>query len=117
VKNLLAYSWSTGETTNSIVVDTIGTFAVTVTDINGCMGSDMVTTSLNGALPEIPGPVSGPSMGLCGATNLEYSIDPVPNTSHYVWTVPAGMTITSGQGTTSIIVDAEPDFYFGCHCS
>lgn len=112
-ESLAAYNWSTGETTNSIVVDTIGTFSVTVTDVNGCVGSDMVTTTLDGALPEVPGPVSGPSMGLCGATGLEYSIDPVPNTTHYVWTVPEGMTITSGQGTTSIIVDAVPGFTSG----
>lgn len=110
---LASYIWSTGETTNSIVVNTVGTFSVTVTDNNGCTGSDMVTTSQDGALPAIPGPVTGPSMGLCGATGLVYSIDPVPNTTHYVWTVPEGMTITSGQGTTSITVDAIPDFTSG----
>ncbi len=112
-ENLVAYQWSTGETTNSIVVDTLGIFSVTVTDANGCVGSDQVTTSQDGALPDIPGPVTGPSMGLCGATDLVYSIDPVPNTTHYVWTVPNGMTITSGQGTTSITVDAVPDFTSG----
>lgn len=112
-ENLASYMWSTGETTNSIVVNSVGTFSVTVTDGNGCVGSDQVTTSQDGALPEIPGPVSGPSMGLCGATGLVYSIDPVPNTTHYVWTVPVGMTITGGQGTTSITVDAIPNFTSG----
>jgi len=52
-------------------------------------------------------------MGLCGATNLTYSIAQVPNTDFYVWTVPDGMTITSGQGTTSITVDAIPNFTSG----
>ncbi len=112
-ENLSAYLWSTGETTNTIVVGTVGTFSVTVTDNNGCTGIDQVTTTLDGELPAIPGPVTGPSMGLCGATNLTYSIAPVPNTDFYVWTVPDGMTITSGQGTTSITVDAIPNFTSG----
>lgn len=112
-ENLASYLWSTGETTNTIVVGTVGTFSVTVTDNNGCTGMDQVTTSLDGALPAIPGPVTGPSANLCGGTNLVYSIDPVPNTDFYVWTVPDGMTITSGQGTTSITVDAIPNFTSG----
>jgi hypothetical protein len=112
-ENLSSYLWSTGETTNTIVVSTVGTFSVTVTDNNGCTGMDQVTTSLDGELPPIPGPVSGPSTGLCGGSNLVYSIDPVLNTDFYVWTVPDGMTITSGQGTTSITVDAIPNFTSG----
>ena len=111
--NLASYLWSTGATTNAIVVNSAGTFSVTVTDVNGCTGSDQVMTSLEGALPETPGPISGPSMGLCGATGLVYSIDIVPNTTHYVWTVPNGMTIVSGQGSTSITVDAIPNFTSG----
>lgn len=31
-----SYSWSNGETTNAIVVDTIGSYSVTITDSNGC---------------------------------------------------------------------------------
>ena len=111
--NLASYLWSTGATTNAIVVNSEGTFSVTVTDVNGCTGSDQVMTSLEGALPETPGPITGPSMGLCGATGLVYSIDIVPNTTHYVWTVPNGMTIVSGQGSTSITVHAIPNFTSG----
>ncbi|MCB0653117.1 MAG: fibronectin type III domain-containing protein [Saprospiraceae bacterium] len=112
-EGLSSYLWSTGETTSSIVVSTVGTFSVMVTDANGCTGADAVTTNMDGALPETPGPISGPSMGLCGGSGLVYSIDPVPNTTHYEWTVPNGMTIVSGQGTTSIVVDAIPNFTSG----
>jgi hypothetical protein len=111
--SLASYTWSTGETTNSIIVNTVGTFGVTVTDVNGCVGNDQVSTTMDGALPAIPGPITGPSSSLCGGTGLVYSIDPVPNTDFYVWTVPDGMTITGGQGTTSITVDAIPSFTSG----
>ena len=100
-----AYLWSTGETTHSIVVDSAGTYTVTVTDFNGCKGSASATITQDGAIPATPGPIDGPVTGVCNATGLVYTIDPVPNTTHYVWTVPAGMTITGGQGTTSITVD------------
>lgn len=100
-----SYQWSTGEISASIIVDTIDTYSVTVTDANGCTGSTSATTTENGALPVSPGPITGPSIGLCQTTGNIYSIDPVPNTTHYVWTVPEGDTITSGQGTTSITVD------------
>ncbi len=35
--------WNTGETTESIIVDIEGDYTVTVTDINGCVGSSTVT--------------------------------------------------------------------------
>lgn len=101
------YLWSTGETSPSIIVDTVASFSVTVTDANGCTGSATATTSENGALPVSPGPIRGPSLGLCQTTNNVYTIDPVPNTTHYVWTVPEGDTIISGQGTTSITVNSN----------
>jgi len=102
-----SYLWSTGETTPSIIVDTIDTYSVTVTDQNGCAGSASATTLQNGALPVSPGPITGPSIGLCNTMGNVYSIDPVPNTTHYVWTVPEGDTIISGQGTTSITVNTN----------
>gem|GEM_PF-1427148 len=36
------YLWSTGETTESIFIDSIGFYNVTVTDVNGCIASDEV---------------------------------------------------------------------------
>jgi hypothetical protein len=107
------YLWSTGETTNSIIVTTVDVFSVTVTDINGCTGTASAETSQEGALPETPGPITGPALSLCLLTGLEYSIDPVPNTTHYVWTVPDGVIIVSGQGTTAITVDVTSAFSAG----
>lgn len=108
-----SYLWSTGATTQTIVVSTVGTFSVTVTDLNGCSGSASVNTTTTGALPASPGPITGPTTGSCSTNGHVYSISAVPNTSHYVWTVPAEATIAAGQGSTSITVDYGASFQGG----
>ncbi|HLG35876.1 MAG TPA: glycine-rich protein [Bacteroidia bacterium] len=41
------YMWSTTDTTQTIVVTATGTYSVTVTDINGCTGSDVINVTIN----------------------------------------------------------------------
>ncbi len=57
------------------------------------------------ALPNV-GAISGTAAaclpGVAGSTS--YSIAPVVGATTYAWSVPAGFTITSGQGTTNIAV-------------
>jgi len=108
-----SYLWSTGATTQTIIVNTVGTFSVAVTNANGCVDSTSVTTTNTGSLPASPGPISGPILASCNTTGHVYSISAVPNTSHYVWTLPAGATIASGDGTTSITVNYGPTFQGG----
>jgi len=61
------------------------------------------TVSATG-LPAI-GNISGQS-SICGAaTNVVYSVPAVTGATSYTWTVPAGASIVSGQGTTSITVN------------
>ncbi len=108
------YSWSPGgQTTQTITVSTVGTFSVTVTSTNGCSGSASATTTNTGSLPASPGAISGPGVASCNTSGNTYTISPVPNTSHYVWTVPSGATITSGQGSTSINVNYNSTFQGG----
>jgi hypothetical protein len=109
-----SYLWSPGgATTQTINVNTVGTFTVTVTNANGCSASASAITTNTGSLPATPGPITGPAIGSCNTTGINYSISPVPNTSHYVWTVPSGASIASGQGTTSISVNFGPTFQGG----
>lgn len=92
-----SYLWSTGETSSSILVDTVGTYGVTVTDANGCMGSANATVTQEGGVPEVPGPISGNITGMCNTISpAVYSVAPVPNSTCYVWTVPEGATIVDG---------------------
>ncbi|MBI3134404.1 MAG: gliding motility-associated C-terminal domain-containing protein [Bacteroidetes bacterium] len=52
------------------------------------------------ALPPI-GSISGPSTGCAGGSGT-YTVPAVAGATTYTWTVPAGTTIVSGQGTTTL---------------
>jgi hypothetical protein len=41
-----AYNWSNGETSNSMTTNAAGTYTITVTDNNGCTGTDAATLSI-----------------------------------------------------------------------
>ncbi len=50
------------------------------------------------------GAITG-STNICGATtNVSYTVPAVAGATGYAWTVPAGAVISSGQGTSTIIV-------------
>ncbi|MDO9185902.1 MAG: hypothetical protein Q7W13_07815 [Bacteroidia bacterium] len=59
--------------------------------------------SMSKALPS-PGAITSTpaSTVFCAGQSRTYSIAAVPGATTYTWTVPAGTTINSGQGTTSI---------------
>lgn len=88
-------------------------FPVTVTSCSFYAGGDndgfssiqQCATMLDGSPALIPGPIVG-SATFCDFATETYSINPQgtnPETT-YVWSVPAGATIVSGQGTTTILV-------------
>lgn len=84
----------------------IGTTTVTwtVTDGSGNSTTATQTVTVNPPSgPATPGTISGPATNICGTTAV-YSIAAVPGATSYMWTVPPGVTINSGQGTTSIHV-------------
>ncbi|NTW32652.1 MAG: hypothetical protein HGB12_08520, partial [Bacteroidetes bacterium] len=51
-----------------------------------------------------PGLITTDVTVFCANTSHTYTITNVPNATKYVWTVPAGASVTSGQGTTSATV-------------
>ena len=55
--------------------------------------------------PETPGEIGGLGSVCADQTGVSYSIDAIASATSYNWTVPAGATITDGEGTISIIVD------------
>ena len=48
--NYSSFLWSTGETTQQIVVDTLGSFTVDVVDSSGCNGSSAQAFTVNNAV-------------------------------------------------------------------
>ena len=88
---------------------------ITVAAVNIC-GQNPVNNPRQLAVtsvPPAPGPITGPVNGLCSQTAVVYSIAPVFAATSYTWTVPAGVTIVSGQGTTSITVSFSSTFFDG----
>ena len=96
--NYATYSWSTGETTQQISVNTEGSYTVNVTDANGCQGVSsapfVVTNKVNTSA--ITGPINPTQF-----QTVNYSVVPTVG-STYNWTLLGGSI--SGQGTNSIDV-------------
>ncbi len=93
--NQISIDWTTsgGPYTLSVVAENIcGTSAAVILDIDVQQG-----------VPLVPGNISGDDE-LCPG-NATYSIQPVQGAVDYTWTVSAGGTIASGQGTESITIN------------
>jgi len=99
--------WSGTSTTNTISI-TAGTTSgnIAVFANNACGSSSPRTLFVTGqSVPATPGVITG-STGVCkNQQGVQYSIAPVTNATSYTWTVPIGSTITSGNGTTTILVN------------
>lgn len=94
------YVWTNTQTTQIATSLCQGTYAVVVTDVNGCTSSNTVT------LTDPPQVITGPIMSLdticLGETAAMYSVPTQPGYT-YAW-ISQG-TIVSGQGTSAITVD------------
>lgn len=103
----------------------IGNFTVgsgnqnyTITDANGCIKKGSINVP-NGTMtaPSKPGAISSPAadqQSLCGGGEFEFSIDQVPNSTSYSWTLPAKSEIISANYDSSVItLRAFADFNGG----
>ncbi len=90
-----------------------GSFGTRVSGQNGSFSARVayvdyitITVTYICPVPAQPGSISGSTFVCPGTTGLSYSISSVPNTTSYLWGVPSGWEIISGQGSTNITVDA-----------
>lgn len=65
--------------------------------------STLVVNELTVSPPPAAGPISGPA-SVCKNNSYTYTVGTIAGATTYVWSVPAGASIVSGQGTTSISV-------------
>ncbi len=115
VSGASSYTWAVpsgatitvGQGTNTITV----TFAtsggnVCVYASNSCSSSlqNCLAVTIDPGAPTIPGGITGLTTVCSGQVGEEYSIAAVANATVYTWTVPAGATITAGQGNDTISV-------------
>lgn len=111
-----SYTWTlsgggtiiSGQGTTQIAIDwtTSGgpyTLSVVAENICGASTSTTLNIDVQQGVPLLPGNISGDDE-LCPGT-ATYSIQPVQGAVDYTWTVSGGGTITSGQGTESIVVN------------
>jgi hypothetical protein len=112
----VTYAWTvpsgativSGQGSNSISVQFSNSFVsgnISVVAGNGCGNSNARTKTVYGK-PLKPTVINGPTV-ICGNTTATYSTNSIFGATTYTWTVPAGVTILSGQGTTSIIVSGS----------
>ncbi len=110
--NASTYQWdvtggtiSSGQGSNEIEVSWTGTTGdVCVVAENTCGTSTQVCLNITiEAIPTQPD-ISGPT-NICIDPIATYSTSTITGVDTYVWTVPSGVMINSGDGTASIMVD------------
>ena len=117
ISDATSYNWSysgTGVTINgtgdAITIDfsiTATSGILTVSGVNDC-GSGIVSADFPitvDPLPEAAGAITGPAMVCLGQTGVVYTVPVISHALDYIWSLPAGATITAGAGTNSITVN------------
>lgn len=91
-----SFLWNNSASTQTLLAGSSGSYAVSVTDQNGCMGSD--TILLNVLPPAIVN--LGPDLNLC-LPKYGYNLSPTTNASSFVWNTGShsGQAIVHTSGT------------------
>jgi hypothetical protein len=115
VSGATSYLWTapvnatiaSGQGTRSVTVNYSGAFTtgtLSVKSVNACGASGSRTATIK-SVPSTPGSITGAGSVCTNQSGVAYSIAAVTSATTYNWTVPAGATVASGQGTTSITVN------------
>ena len=94
-----SYLWSTGETSQSIVVSTTGNYTVVVTDAIGCSETSSPTQVTVDAMPVIPTITAGGVTTFCQGGSVTLSSS---SASAYLW--------STGETTQSIVVSSTDNY-------
>ncbi len=105
-----------GQGTNAITIQFNAGFAggnLSVAAGNGCgISGSRLRAILVNTLTNTPS-ISGIATGVCGYPSVLYSVNNLGNNVSYNWTVPVGVNIISGQGTSGLTVDFDNTFNNG----
>jgi hypothetical protein len=82
------------------VPSTFTTGTISVTAVNGCGGTSMRSVSLT-RLPGTPASIAGPASVCPNQVGVNFTTPAVTGVTQS-WSVPTGVTLTGGQGTTSM---------------
>jgi hypothetical protein len=99
---------ASGQGTNTVVINYTAAFTasgtLSVVKSNSCGNSIARTLPVTRNTPGTPGVMTGTFSGLCGLSNNIYTVPAVAGMT-YGWSVPAGASIVSGQGSNSVTVN------------
>ncbi len=116
VTGAISYTWNipsgvtyvSGQGTTALTINPSSAFSTGILSIvanNECGSStNNASIHLSASAPALTGVITGPSV-VCGITTANYSVTPIAGSSSYNWTVPNGVQITSGQGTSAILTN------------
>lgn len=62
-----------------------------------------ITPNSSAGAPPQPGAIAG-GTGFCVGSTASFSINTVPGANSYIWSIPLGSIVQSGQGTTTITI-------------
>ncbi|WP_026837759.1 T9SS type A sorting domain-containing protein [Gillisia sp. JM1] len=119
IANATSYQWSLPNgwntpslttTTNSIIATAGSSGNITVVAINSCEDSstsaNFAVSATSGA-PVTPGVITTnlTANAICPpATGITFNIPTIAGATNYIWTLPSGWEITSGAGTSAIVI-------------
>ncbi len=122
-----SYTWTTPSnlpTSNMVINSGQGTASITTSVTGSNLAGNVMCTATNSCgtttaasymvtkKPQTPASITGPT-NICGMSTASYSIPTTFGATSYTWTVPAGMTLVSGAGTTGITVSIATTFTAG----
>jgi gliding motility-associated-like protein len=118
--NFISYVWSMGDlglinpdnaattTFNSSSVGSSQTYTLTVTDDNGCIGSNNITFDVYG----LPTAVAGSNSPICSGTDLDLTESSAsPGITTYAWTGPNSFSSSSQNPTIANATTAADGLY------
>ena len=80
-------------------------YRVVAVNATGTSNGNDLTFSTNCTLPSAAGAISGPASACQTSAGITYTVGAITQATSYVWAVPAGATLVSGNGTNTIVVD------------
>jgi hypothetical protein len=114
---MTGYAWTvssggvinSGAGTNQVSVSWVSagaqTISVNYSATGGCTAPAPTVKNITvNALPGPAGAITGIPSVCAGTSGFNYSVPAISNATTYVWSLPAGATITSGSGTNAIVV-------------
>ena len=83
-------------------------FTVRITDTAGNTAIAATAVTVFSAAPARPEQITGEETYCANTSGVVFGISPVVTATSYLWEVPDGVVLTSGQGTIAITVDIGP---------